>query len=108
MAVFKDHLAVVLRITLSVPTIHQGRGYWKVNVTILQEKTFRNKIQRLWEGWAQLRKYYPDMTESQERESANSLFVKGQGDDEKKRKWRISTTHACMTQYVIPKNGHSI
>lgn len=39
-AAFTDYLAVVLGITLEVATILRGRGYWKMNVALLQDTRF--------------------------------------------------------------------
>jgi endonuclease/exonuclease/phosphatase family metal-dependent hydrolase len=36
---FTDHNAVILRIAIDFPTQHRGRGYWKMNSHLLQEKT---------------------------------------------------------------------
>jgi hypothetical protein len=43
MTAFTDHSAMALRITLGVPTIHRGRGYWNMIVTLLQETLFRKR-----------------------------------------------------------------
>jgi hypothetical protein len=38
-----DHLAVVLRMVWEGPLIHQVRGYWKINVAFLKEKSLPEK-----------------------------------------------------------------
>ena len=34
-AAFTDHFAITLRIKLHVPRIRMGRGFWKLNITLL-------------------------------------------------------------------------
>jgi len=59
-AAFTDHLAVILRITLDIRNICRGRGYWKMNVSLLNEPTFRQSMQEEWTRWRNRKKYYPN------------------------------------------------
>jgi hypothetical protein len=56
---FTDHNAVILRIALDLPIQHRGRGYWKMNSRLLQEKTFKNTLKTRWETWTRNKKYFP-------------------------------------------------
>jgi GNAT superfamily N-acetyltransferase len=53
---FAYHLAVNLRIALDLLTIRRGRGYWLMNVQILQNTHFQDKLRQQWTRWAQQRK----------------------------------------------------
>ena len=46
-AAFTDHLAVVPRIELEVTTAWRARSYWKMNTTILREKTFQSPARKM-------------------------------------------------------------
>ena len=58
---FTDHLAMVLRIALNVITLRHGRGYWRMNATLLRETFFQEKLRQRWAGWLQQQKYYPNI-----------------------------------------------
>jgi hypothetical protein len=45
-AAFTDHLAVVLRITLDTRNICRGRGYWKMNVSLLTHWNTQPAVRR--------------------------------------------------------------
>jgi len=50
-AAFTDHLAVLLRVKLSVPLIQRGRGRWTVNTSFWEEKHFKDKLNAEWAEW---------------------------------------------------------
>jgi hypothetical protein len=56
-AAFTDHNAVILRLEMDHPPNNRGRGYWKMNKNILQEKTFQETFKTKWEKWN--KKHYP-------------------------------------------------
>jgi exonuclease III len=58
---FTDHNAVILRIALDLPIQHTGRGYWKMNSRLLQEKTFKNTLKTRWETWTKNKKHFPQV-----------------------------------------------
>jgi hypothetical protein len=58
-AAFTDHLAIVLRMASSDPLPKRGRGYWRVNTSILGEGSFRRLLPCKWDTWRSHRKYYP-------------------------------------------------
>jgi hypothetical protein len=47
---FTDHNAVITRIAIETPLTIRGRGYWRTNIGLLKEKTFRNTKEQ-WEKW---------------------------------------------------------
>ena len=57
---FTDHLAVVPRLAIDIPLPLSGRGYWRMNVSFLNEKTFRGVLQKQWSRWQQHKKFYPN------------------------------------------------
>jgi hypothetical protein len=59
-AAFTDHLAVVLRLAIEKPIPSAGRGYWKMNVSYLHDKTFRDDLTTRWAQWQQHKKFYPN------------------------------------------------
>jgi hypothetical protein len=58
-AAFTDHLALVLQLASSDPIPTRGRGYWRMNTSVLGEGSFRRLLQCKWETWRSHRKYYP-------------------------------------------------
>jgi len=56
---FTDHLAVVLRLAIDIPLTSKGRGHWRVNVSYLNEKAFRDELQTQWERRKQQKIFYP-------------------------------------------------
>jgi len=44
-AAFTDHLAIVLRVSLSAPCTTRGKGYWRMNPTYLDDQQFIQKFQ---------------------------------------------------------------
>jgi len=39
-AVFTDHFAVILRLTMDVPCSPRGKGYWRMNISFLSDTPF--------------------------------------------------------------------
>jgi hypothetical protein len=54
-----DHLAVILRLIWETPISDRGRGYWKMNVALLSDETFRDKLKGNWERWKKTRDGMP-------------------------------------------------
>ena len=50
-APFTDHLAVLLRVQLSIPFTHRERGRWCMNTSYLAESHFRDKLKIEWTEW---------------------------------------------------------
>jgi len=59
-AAFTDHLAVVLRLAIETPIPSAGRGYWRMNVSYLHDKTFREDLTTRWAQWKKHKKFYPN------------------------------------------------
>jgi hypothetical protein len=59
-AAFTEHKAVLLHVTLDTQSSCRGRGYWKMNVSLLNESTFIQSIQEGWTRWQTRKKYYPN------------------------------------------------
>jgi len=47
-AAFTVHLAVLIRLNLSTPIIHRGRGRWRMNISLLNDRPFRSRIRDAW------------------------------------------------------------
>jgi hypothetical protein len=58
-AAFTDNNAVIIRIAIDTPLPTRGRGYWKMNTQLLQDRTFCEKLQNEWEKWKTQKKHYP-------------------------------------------------
>ena len=43
-AAFTDHLTVILRMSVEVPIVRRGMGFWKMNISILDEEVFKEKL----------------------------------------------------------------
>jgi len=55
-----DHLSVVIRFSVDVPIVRRGKGFWKMNISILSEEAFKERLRQKWEVWRQHRRFYPD------------------------------------------------
>jgi hypothetical protein len=77
LAVFTDHPAVILRITLDANTIRRGTGYWKTNIALAQNISLQEKLRQQWIRWKQQRKYFPIIVMWWERvvKQTNSLTL---------------------------------
>jgi exonuclease III len=42
-AAFTDHLAVLLRMAMTTPFIHRGRGIWRMNISYLNDLPFKTR-----------------------------------------------------------------
>jgi hypothetical protein len=54
-------MAVILR--LGADTIYQerGRGFWKLNVSLLQNNAFYDKVTQQWREWTRYQRYFPNL-----------------------------------------------
>jgi exonuclease III len=57
---FTDHSAVIMRIAIETPLRTRGRGYWKMNINLIKEKTFRKTITEQLEKWKMHTRHYPN------------------------------------------------
>ena len=57
-----DHLAVVIRMGIDRQLPTMGRGYWKMNASLLQNHAFVAELKSCWSKWQQHKKYYPTIT----------------------------------------------
>jgi hypothetical protein len=53
-----DHLAVLVYMVLNVTIVRRGRGLWRMNVALIKEVLFRDKLLTSWMRWKQCQKYY--------------------------------------------------
>jgi exonuclease III len=58
-AAFSDHNAVILRLEMDYQANYRGKGYWKMNINMLQGKTFQETFKAKWEKWKMNKKHYP-------------------------------------------------
>jgi len=58
---FTDHFAVVIRLTTAALTPDRGRGYWRMNVSILEEIGFHETLSGHWRKWQGHKRYYPSI-----------------------------------------------
>jgi len=54
-----DHIVVVLPLAIATPLPLRGRGYWKMNVSLLQDAKFMSAIKTQWTRWQQHKGFYP-------------------------------------------------
>jgi len=50
-AAFTDHLSVVMRLSVDVPIVRRGKGFWKMNTVILSEEAFSERLRQKWAVW---------------------------------------------------------
>jgi len=48
-AVFRDLVAVILRLTMDLPCSIRGKGYWRMNVSFLSDASFQQTMKENWE-----------------------------------------------------------
>jgi hypothetical protein len=76
MAAFTDHLVACMRITLDPPMLRKGRGRGTMNIELLDETTFRGKLQQEWSRWRQqARKCLDSVTSWENCQKENPLHV---------------------------------
>jgi hypothetical protein len=52
------HNLPILRLTLHIPCIQRGKGFWRMNISYLGETSFHNTLRKSWENWQGHIKYY--------------------------------------------------
>jgi len=56
-APFTDHLSAVMRLSVDVPIVRRGKGFWKMNTSILSEEVFEERLRQKWTVWRQQRRW---------------------------------------------------
>jgi len=59
-ATFTDQQSVVMRLSVDVPNVRRGKGFWKMNTSMLSEEVFKERLRHKWAVWTQQRSFYPD------------------------------------------------
>jgi hypothetical protein len=57
---FTDHLSVVLHLGTDTPMDTRGKGYWKMNNSILSDPTFHSTLNNRWKSWQRDKCLYPN------------------------------------------------
>ena len=86
---FTDPLAVSIRLKLTAPNVHRGRGRWRMNTTLLNDESFQMKIWDSWEEWKQHIGRFPDIVQwwvHYMKQKVKSLFI--QEGAERNADWR--------------------
>jgi endonuclease/exonuclease/phosphatase family metal-dependent hydrolase len=50
-AAFTDHMAVIMGLSTDVPPVRRGKGYWRMNISLLAESTFQDRLRTQWVKW---------------------------------------------------------
>jgi len=45
-AAFTDHLSGAMRLSVDVPIVRRGKGYWKMNTSVLSEEAFKERLRQ--------------------------------------------------------------
>jgi len=61
-APFTDHFAVAVRLTYPLQNLPRKIRAWKMNISLLEDNTFRDTLMILWSKWKMTEKYYPNKT----------------------------------------------
>jgi len=61
-APFSDHFAVAVRLTYPHQISSRKIRSWKMNISLLEDNTFRDTLLLLWCKWKMTGKYYPNKT----------------------------------------------
>jgi hypothetical protein len=81
---FSDHMAVLLRVYLTIPFVHRGRGRWRINIFYLAERAVQKKVS---EGWVKWKKTYTplsrhcQMVVQYAERRIQTLFVRRHGEE---------------------------
>jgi len=43
-AAFTDHLSVVMRLSVDVPIVRRGKGFWETNTSFLIKEAFKKEV----------------------------------------------------------------
>jgi hypothetical protein len=57
---FTDHLAIIVRMSIDIPCVVRGKGYWRMNVSYLDDPHFQQRLQEKWELWRRHLNNYPN------------------------------------------------
>jgi len=60
-AVFTDHFAVVLRLSMGAPLLRRGRGTWKLRSDTLTSTRVMEDVQHHWTQWKKQQHLYPNI-----------------------------------------------
>jgi hypothetical protein len=74
-ASFTDHLAVFLRISLELTTVHLRRIYWKMDTALLSDAGVQETLKQRWTGLKRQRNLFPQIVIWWERVAKNQLLI---------------------------------
>jgi hypothetical protein len=74
-AAFTEHMAVAIHLASDHPIQTHGRGTWCMNIMMLQDTDFMNKLRELWTAWRARQKHYPTVVLWWERCVKRSLRI---------------------------------
>jgi hypothetical protein len=78
-AAFTSHLTVILHLSLDTPIERRGRGFWKMNITLLNDTVLIDTLGQQWAQWLNQRNHYPDRTTWWELNQKKFHFYIGRG-----------------------------
>ena len=58
---FSDHSGVAVAVNVEGPKF--GKGYWHLNVRVLQEEAFQLRVRNLYRAWTKLKPFFPSVLE---------------------------------------------
>lgn len=58
---FSDHNAVEIKLKGNRTPIQWGKGYWKLNTTLLHTDDVYNRFKQQWEIWKGKKRWYRDI-----------------------------------------------
>jgi hypothetical protein len=97
-----DHLAVLVHMALNVTIARRGRGLWRINVALLKEVPFREKLLNNWVRWKQRQKYYGtvvDWWERMAKKQLRTLFVREGAEGRHDEQQMENFYYACI--YIL-------
>jgi len=78
-AAFTGYLTVILPLSLDTPIERRGRGFWKMNITLLNYMVLIDTLGQQWAQWLNQRNHYPDRTTWWGAKPKNCHFYIGWG-----------------------------
>jgi exonuclease III len=109
-AAFTDHFAVILHMNTDIPHTIRGKSHWKMNVSLLNNETFKHTLQTLWTKWRAKNKYYTDTTMWWERcvkPAIRQTFIREGAGRKRDRRAMENFYYAAIYDLLNTTNEHT-
>jgi len=106
-AAFTDHISAVMRLSVDVPIVRRGQGFWKMNTAIFGEDAFKERKTQKWAVWWQQRRFHPDWPMSWGRYTKKQIHLFCiQKESERRRDFVKMEKFLCECIYDVLRNTY--